>query len=156
METFYENNQMPLDKTDLPEVISGNLRKSSYIISVKLWHVSFFGFLNAMFTFLCGGLFVIVMGLALIQLLWIYLAYLSHAMMSKNDLRVERNEAWKFFGIIVKIFIRIIRCSKNANNIWMLGKNNFDSFEGLSVVSDTGKSSLLQFRIAAQTETVLH
>jgi hypothetical protein len=117
-----------------------------------------------MFTFLCGGLFVIIIGLALIQLLWIYLAYLSHAMMSKNDLRVERNEAWKIFGIIVKIFIRIIRCSKNngnpysknANNIWMLGKNNFDSFEGLSVASDTGKSSLLQFRIAAQTEAVLH
>ncbi|MDR1181732.1 MAG: SPASM domain-containing protein [Bacteroidales bacterium] len=36
MGTFYENNQMSLGATDLSEVVSGNLRKSSYTISVKL------------------------------------------------------------------------------------------------------------------------
>jgi hypothetical protein len=36
MGTFYENNQMPLGTPTFSEAVSGNLRKSSYTISVKL------------------------------------------------------------------------------------------------------------------------
>jgi hypothetical protein len=43
---------------------------------------------------------------------------------------------------------------KDANNIWVLGKNNLDRWEYLSVAFDTGKYSHLQLRIAAKTETV--
>jgi hypothetical protein len=43
---------------------------------------------------------------------------------------------------------------KDANNIWVLGKNNFDKLGLLPVASDTGKSSKLQLRIADKTEAV--
>jgi hypothetical protein len=38
METSYKNNQMSLDNAELTVVISKNLRRSSYIISVKSEH----------------------------------------------------------------------------------------------------------------------
>jgi hypothetical protein len=43
---------------------------------------------------------------------------------------------------------------KDANNIWVLGKNNFDKLERLPVAFDTDKRSNLQLRIAAKTEAV--
>jgi hypothetical protein len=39
---------------------------------------------------------------------------------------------------------------KDANNIWVLGKNNFDRLEDLSVASDTDKSSCSNFRDYSQ------
>jgi uncharacterized membrane protein YccF (DUF307 family) len=73
-----------------------------------IWHFLGFGFLNALFTFIVGGLFVITVvgapiGLGLIQLSKMYLSPCSSAMVSKNDLRVEQNKYWKTFGIIVRI-----------------------------------------------------
>ena len=73
-----------------------------------LWHVPFLGFLSALSTFLIGGLFVISVigapiGLGLIQLSKFLLAPFSNSMISKSDLEVEQNAAWKTFGIIVRI-----------------------------------------------------
>lgn len=73
-----------------------------------LWHVPFLGFLNALFTFLIGGLLVLTVvgapiGLGLIQLSKFLLAPFSNAMISKNELNVDQNAAWKTFGIIVRI-----------------------------------------------------
>jgi uncharacterized membrane protein YccF (DUF307 family) len=73
-----------------------------------LWHIPFLGFLNALFTFLLGGLLVITvigapLGLGLIQLSKFYLTPFSKAMISKSDLKTDQNKLWKTFGIIVRI-----------------------------------------------------
>ncbi|MDR1170487.1 MAG: hypothetical protein LBK97_06615 [Prevotellaceae bacterium] len=78
------------------------------ILGNIIWHFPFFGFLNALFTFLVGGLFVITVvgapiGLGLIQLSRMYLSPFSSAMVSKDDLQSEQNKYWKTFGIIVRI-----------------------------------------------------
>lgn len=59
-----------------------------------LWHVPFMGFLNALGTFLIGGLFVITLvgapiGLGLIQLSRFLLTPFSSAMVSKRDLQAK-------------------------------------------------------------------
>lgn len=73
-----------------------------------LWHVPFLGFLNALATFLIGGLFVITVigapiGLGLIQLSKFLLTPFSSGMINKKDLKPEQNQAWQTFGIIAKI-----------------------------------------------------
>jgi uncharacterized membrane protein YccF (DUF307 family) len=73
-----------------------------------LWHFPFLGFLTSLVTFLMGGLFVITVvgspiGLGLIQLSKFLLAPFSKAMVSKNDLNVEQNKAWKTYGTIIRI-----------------------------------------------------
>ncbi|MCF8230553.1 MAG: hypothetical protein K9J27_00085 [Bacteroidales bacterium] len=73
-----------------------------------LWHVPFLGFLNALGTFLIGGLFVITVigapiGLGLIQLSKFLLTPFSSGMINKKDLNAEQNQAWQTFGIIVRI-----------------------------------------------------
>jgi uncharacterized membrane protein YccF (DUF307 family) len=73
-----------------------------------IWHVPFLGFLNALFTFFVGGLFVITVvgapiGLGLIQLSRMYLSPFSSSMVSKDNLGVDQNKYWKIFGIIVWI-----------------------------------------------------
>jgi uncharacterized membrane protein YccF (DUF307 family) len=73
-----------------------------------IWYFPFLGFLDALFTFIVGGLFVITVvgapiGLGLIQLSRFYLSPFSCAMTSKNDLGVKQNPYWKTFGIIVRI-----------------------------------------------------
>lgn len=73
-----------------------------------IWHVPFLGFLNALITFLIGGLFVITVigapiGLGLIQLSKFLLAPFSKSMISKSDLNIDQNKLWKTFGIIVRI-----------------------------------------------------
>jgi uncharacterized membrane protein YccF (DUF307 family) len=73
-----------------------------------IWHFPFFGFLNALFTFLVGGLFVIIVvgapiGLGLIQLSRMYLTPFTMSMVSKNDLQAEQNKYWKTFGILIRI-----------------------------------------------------
>ena len=78
-----------------------------------IWHIPYLGFLNALFTFLIGGLFVISIvgapiGLGLIQLSKMFLAPFSYAMVSKDELSrhnpdVKETPLWKTFGIIVWI-----------------------------------------------------
>ncbi len=73
-----------------------------------LWHIPFLGFLDALFTFLLGGLLVITvigapLGLGLIQLSKFFLTPFSKAMISKSDLKTDQNKLWKTFGIIVRI-----------------------------------------------------
>ena len=73
-----------------------------------LWHIPFLGFLNALFTFLVGGLFVITVigapvGLGLIQLSRFLLSPFSSAMVSKKDLNREQNPLWQAFSLIVRI-----------------------------------------------------
>jgi len=73
-----------------------------------LWHVPFLGFLNALGTFLIGGLFVITVigapiGLGLIQLSKFLLTPFSSGMINRSDIKPDQNKAWKTFGIIVRI-----------------------------------------------------
>ncbi|MCF8223700.1 MAG: hypothetical protein K9J25_11175 [Bacteroidales bacterium] len=73
-----------------------------------LWHVPFLGFLNALGTFLIGGLFVITVvgapiGLGLIQLSKFLLSPFSSGMINSKDLNPDQNKAWKTFGLIVRI-----------------------------------------------------
>jgi uncharacterized membrane protein YccF (DUF307 family) len=78
------------------------------ILGNIIWHFPFFGFLNALFTFLVGGLFVITVvgapiGLGLIQLSRMYLSPFTNSIVSKDDLQAAQNKYWKTFGIIVRI-----------------------------------------------------
>jgi uncharacterized membrane protein YccF (DUF307 family) len=73
-----------------------------------LWHIPFLGFLNALGTFLIGGLFVITVvgapiGLGLIQLSKFLLTPFSKGMIKKTDLNKQDNAAWKTWGTIVRI-----------------------------------------------------
>lgn len=73
-----------------------------------LWHVPFLGFMNALTTFLIGGLFVITVigapiGLGLMQLSKFLLTPFSSGMINKRDLNQEQNQAWQTFGLIVRI-----------------------------------------------------
>lgn len=73
-----------------------------------LWHIPFLGFLNALSTFLVGGLLFITVvgapiGLGLIELSKFLLAPFSRSMVDKKDLNIEQNELWKSFGMIVRI-----------------------------------------------------
>lgn len=73
-----------------------------------LWHFPFLGFVNALLTFLLGGLLVITVigapiGLGLIQLSKFLLAPFSSSMVDKNDLNIDQNTLWKSFGFIIRI-----------------------------------------------------
>ena len=72
------------------------------------WHVPFLGFINALLTFLIGGLFVITVigapiGLGLIQLSMFLLTPFSSTMINGSDIKTSQNKAWKAFGIIARI-----------------------------------------------------
>lgn len=73
-----------------------------------LWHVPFLGFLNSLFTFIIGGLFLVSVvgapiGLGLIQLSKFLLTPFSSAMIDKSSIQPNQNPAWKTFGLIVRI-----------------------------------------------------
>jgi len=73
-----------------------------------LWHFPFLGFVNALFTFLLGGLLVITVigapiGLGLIQLSKFLIAPFSNAMIDKKELNEDQNALWKSFGFIIRI-----------------------------------------------------
>ncbi len=73
-----------------------------------LWHIPFLGFLNAFFTFIIGGIFIITVlgapiGLGLVQLSKFLLTPFSSAMVSKKDLNVEQNKLWQSFSLIIRI-----------------------------------------------------
>lgn len=73
-----------------------------------IWHIPFLGFLSALFHFIIGGLFTITVvgapiGLGLIQYSIFLLTPFSKAMVSKDDLNIEQNAAWKAYSTIVWI-----------------------------------------------------
>lgn len=73
-----------------------------------IWHIPFLGFLSAFGVFIVGGLFVITVigapiGFGLIQLSKFLLAPFSSSMVSKTDLNIGQNKAWKTFGVIATI-----------------------------------------------------
>ena len=73
-----------------------------------LWHFPFLGFIDALITFLLGGLLVITVigapiGLGLIQLSKFLLAPFSYSMADKKDLNIDQNALWKSFGFIIRI-----------------------------------------------------
>ena len=78
------------------------------ILGNILWHIPFFGFLSAFFSFLIGSLLVLAVvtapiGLGLIQFSKFQLAPFSYGMVSKNDLSAQQNQLWKSYSFIVKI-----------------------------------------------------
>ena len=73
-----------------------------------LWYFPFLEFVNALFTFLLGGLLVITVigasiGMGLIQLSKFLLAPFSSSMVDKQDLNIDQNALWKSFGFIIRI-----------------------------------------------------
>ena len=73
-----------------------------------LWHFPFFGFLNAISVYLLGLLLTITViaapvGLGLMEfgkfLFWPF----GNSMVSKSELNVEQNKAWKTYSTIVMI-----------------------------------------------------
>ena len=73
-----------------------------------IWHIPFFGFLTALFTFFAGVLFLLSIigapiGLGLIQFSRFLLTPYSSAMVSKSDLGVDQNKLWLAFSFIVRI-----------------------------------------------------
>jgi uncharacterized membrane protein YccF (DUF307 family) len=73
-----------------------------------LWHFPFFGFVTATFTWLFGAFLTVTViaapiGLGLMEygklLFWPF----GNAMVSKNQLNIEQNKAWKTYSKIVTI-----------------------------------------------------
>ena len=70
-----------------------------------LWHFPFFGFLNALFTFIIGLIFVITVigapiGLGMIQHSKFLLAPFSKIMISDSEIKKEKSIIWKIMGIV--------------------------------------------------------
>ena len=73
-----------------------------------LWHIPFLGFVNAIIVYLFGLLLTVTViaapiGLGLMEFGKFLFAPFSHAMVSKSDLNVEQNKAWKTYSTIVMI-----------------------------------------------------
>ncbi|CAH0535497.1 hypothetical protein VST7929_03067 [Vibrio stylophorae] len=73
-----------------------------------LWHFPFFGFISAFCVFLCGLFLTITVvaapiGLGLIQFSKFLLCPFGRAMVSKSDLNVQQNKAWKAYSTIVMV-----------------------------------------------------
>lgn len=73
-----------------------------------IWHFPFFGFLTALFTFLLGLIFTLLvvsapLGLGLIQYSKFLLAPYSYAMVSESDLNTNVNPLWKAFSTVIMI-----------------------------------------------------
>jgi uncharacterized membrane protein YccF (DUF307 family) len=73
-----------------------------------LWHFPFFGFVNAIVVYLLGLILTATViaapiGLGLIEFGKFLFAPFGHAMISKSDLNVEQNSAWKAYSTIVMI-----------------------------------------------------
>ena len=73
-----------------------------------LWHFPFFGFINAIVVYLLGLILTATViaapiGLGLMEFGKFLFAPFGHAMISKSDLNVERNPAWKTYSTIVMI-----------------------------------------------------
>ena len=73
-----------------------------------LWHVPFLGFVNAILVYLLGLLLTVTViaapiGLGLMEFGKFLFAPFGHAMVSKSDLKLEQNKAWKTYSTIVTI-----------------------------------------------------
>jgi len=73
-----------------------------------LWHFPFFGFVTAIFVYLFGLLLTITIiaapiGLGLMELGKFLFWPFGNAMVSKSELNVEQNKAWKAYSTIVMI-----------------------------------------------------
>lgn len=73
-----------------------------------LWHIPFLGFMSALLMFIVGTLFTLTVigapiGLGLLQLSRFYLSPFSSAMIYKDELHIQQNEAWKVYSLIVRI-----------------------------------------------------
>ena len=73
-----------------------------------LWHFPFFGFMTAIFYWLLGALLTVTIvaapiGLGLMEFGKFLFAPFGHAMVSKSELKVEQNAAWKTYSTIVMI-----------------------------------------------------
>jgi uncharacterized membrane protein YccF (DUF307 family) len=73
-----------------------------------LWHFPFFGFISAAIVYLWGLLFTATVvaapvGLGLMEFGKFLFAPFGHAMISKADLNIEQNKAWKTYSTIVTI-----------------------------------------------------
>lgn len=79
------------------------------ILANIIWHIPFMGFLSALIHMLIGGFFIITVvgapiGIGLFEYGKFLFAPFSKAMVSKDDLNPNRNEAWKIYSTIVWIF----------------------------------------------------
>lgn len=73
-----------------------------------LWHIPFFGFVTAFFTFLLGSLLVITVvaapiGLGVIQLSKFLMAPFTRELVSRSDINPNQNILWKTYGWLVTI-----------------------------------------------------
>ncbi len=73
-----------------------------------LWHIPFLGFVNAIMVYLLGLLLTITViaapiGLGLMEFGKFLFAPFGKAMVSKSDLKVEQNAAWKTYSTIIMI-----------------------------------------------------
>lgn len=73
-----------------------------------LWHIPFLGFVNAIVVYLFGLLLTISVvaapiGLGLMEFGKFLFAPFGHAMISKSELNVNQNKAWKAYSTIVMI-----------------------------------------------------
>lgn len=73
-----------------------------------LWHFPFFGFISAAIVYLFGLLFTATVvaapvGLGLMEFGKFLFAPFGHAMVSKSDLNIEQNKAWKTYSTIVMV-----------------------------------------------------
>lgn len=73
-----------------------------------LWHFPFLGFISATIVYLFGLLFTATViaapvGLGLMEFGKFLFAPFGHAMVSKSDLKIEQNKAWKTYSTIVMI-----------------------------------------------------
>nr|MBZ4218943.1 hypothetical protein [Chlorobium sp.] len=73
-----------------------------------LWHFPFFGFFSAILVYLLGFILTVTVvaapiGLGLMEYGKFLFAPFGHAMISKSDLNVKQNPAWKAYSTIVMI-----------------------------------------------------
>jgi uncharacterized membrane protein YccF (DUF307 family) len=73
-----------------------------------IWHFPLFGFLSAGTCYLLGLLLVVTVigapiGTGLMEYAKFLMAPFSKSMVTKKDLQIEENEAWKTYGTIVTI-----------------------------------------------------
>jgi uncharacterized membrane protein YccF (DUF307 family) len=73
-----------------------------------LWHIPFLGFVNAILVYLLGLLLTATViaapiGLGLMEFGKFLFAPFGHAMVSKSDLNIEQNKAWKTYSTIVMV-----------------------------------------------------
>lgn len=73
-----------------------------------LWHFPFFGFVNAIVVYLFGLILTATVvaapiGLGLMEFGKFLFAPFGHAMVSKSELNIKQNKAWKTYSTIVTI-----------------------------------------------------